>query len=95
MPLPSCCGEATGSATPKPREVASTVASGSPPGPFLLGSRSFSPETQYAWLPTTFRLAWFRAASTTYVTCAGLRSTLTVPRNAAAGAYWSLIASWR
>ena len=36
-----------------------------------------------------------RAASRTYVTWDGLRSTFAAPREVAAGAYWSLIASCR
>ncbi|MGZ4181946.1 MAG: hypothetical protein ACXVUL_14830 [Solirubrobacteraceae bacterium] len=96
MPTPgSASPDGVGSPTPKPWETASNWPSGSPLPPVCEVLRSVSPDTQYAWLPTMPRLGLSRAPSTTYVTCAGLKSTWVVPRNAAAGANWSLTASSR
>src|SRR6478609_12089535 len=71
--------DAVASPTPNPCETASNWPSGSPLPPVCEVLRSVMPDTQYAWSPTNPRLGLSRSASTTYVTCAGLKSTWAVP----------------
>src|SRR2546423_4924599 len=85
VPAPGWVSPAGGSPRPSPLDSASIWPCGSPLAPVWDGSRSLSPDTQYAWLPTRPSLAWLRAVSTTYVTWDGFLSTRADPRNAAAG----------